>query len=79
MSEAWLEAYKKTDAQIGENKILYSGTTTVSALVRKKGNERWLHCANVGDARAVLKYVLPTDSPADACSVFAELHNINGV
>jgi len=52
--EAWLEAYRKTDAQVGENKILYSGTTTVTALIRKKGDERWLHCANVGDARAVL-------------------------
>lgn len=58
--EAWLEAYRKTDAQVGENKILYSGTTTVTALIRKKGDERWLHCANVGDARAVLAYFPPS-------------------
>jgi len=52
--EAWADAYRKTDTQVGENKILYSGTTTVTALIRKKSDERWLHCANVGDARAVL-------------------------
>jgi protein phosphatase PTC1 len=54
VAEAWVEAYKKTDAQIAENKILYSGTTTTTALVRKKDGERWLYCANVGDARTVL-------------------------
>jgi len=51
---AWKEAYNKTDAQIGENKILYSGTTAVTAFIRKVNDERWLHVANVGDARAVL-------------------------
>jgi hypothetical protein len=60
--EAWADAYRKTDTQVGENKILYSGTTTVTALIRKKNDERWLHCANVGDARAVLACV-PLPSP----------------
>ncbi len=58
VANAWIDAYEKTDAQVGENKILYSGTTTVTALIRKKGDERWLHVANVGDARAVLGYVV---------------------
>jgi len=57
MAEAWKEAYVHTDTQIAENKILYSGTTAVTAFVRQKDGERWLHVANVGDARAVLKYV----------------------
>jgi len=52
--EAWKEAYTMTDRQIGENKILYSGTTAVTAFIRYKDGERWLHVANVGDARAVL-------------------------
>jgi len=54
IAEAWKEAYTATDKQIGENKILYSGTTTVTAFLRIKDGERWLHVANVGDARAVL-------------------------
>jgi len=52
--EAWKTAYNQTDTQIAANKIMYSGTTTVTALIRKKGDERWLHVANVCDARAVL-------------------------
>jgi len=54
MAEAWKECYTSTDAQVGENKILYSGTTAVTAFVCQKDGERWLHVANVGDARAVL-------------------------
>ncbi|KAL6069744.1 mgpp2cl-1, protein phosphatase 2C-like protein 1 [Balamuthia mandrillaris] len=54
VEEAWKATYKKTDEQIKENNIMYAGTTTVTALVRKKGEERWLYVANAGDARAVL-------------------------
>ncbi len=69
--EAWADAYRKTDTQVGENKILYSGTTTVTALIRKKNDERWLHCANVGDARAVLACVPPP--PPNIQSHFAQV------
>jgi len=51
---AWRESYKTTDQQLNENKVMYAGTTTVTAFIRKKDGERWLHVANVGDARAVL-------------------------
>jgi protein phosphatase PTC1 len=54
IEEDWKTAYAQTDREIAQNKIMYSGTTTVTALIRKKGDERWLHIANVGDARAVL-------------------------
>jgi len=53
--ESMKRAYKITDDQIGENKIEYSGTTTVSAFIRQeKDGSRRLYTANVGDARAVL-------------------------
>lgn len=54
ISAAWKESYKKTDDMIGEAKILYSGTTTVTAYIREHEGKRWLHCANAGDARIVL-------------------------
>lgn len=52
--DALRKAYKSTDVQIGENQIQFSGTTSVSALIRKQGTQRWLYTANAGDARAVL-------------------------
>jgi len=54
VEENWKTAYAQTDREIAQNKIMYSGTTTVTALIRKKNDERWVHIANVGDARAVL-------------------------
>jgi hypothetical protein len=69
--EAWADAYRRTDIQVGENKILYSGTTTVTALIRKKSDERWLHVANVGDARAVLAYGLPSTPLLSLLSIFS--------
>jgi len=54
IADAWHESYKTTDAQLNENKVMYAGTTSVTAFIRKKDGERWLHVANVGDARAVL-------------------------
>eukprot|EP01087_Luapelamoeba_hula_P002962 TRINITY_DN1278_c0_g1_i1.p1 TRINITY_DN1278_c0_g1~~TRINITY_DN1278_c0_g1_i1.p1 ORF type:complete len:258 (-),score=57.26 TRINITY_DN1278_c0_g1_i1:485-1258(-) len=51
---AWKTSYNKTDQQIAEAQIMYSGTTSVTAFIRKHDGERWLHVANVGDARAVL-------------------------
>ena len=52
------DSYAVTDSQIAEAKIQFSGTTTVSALLRveQDGSKR-LYVANVGDARAILKYV----------------------
>jgi len=51
--EALKQAYLRTDVQIGEAQV-GAGTTAVSALIRYKGNERWLYIANAGDARGVL-------------------------
>jgi len=51
--EALKQAYLTTDTQIGEAKV-GAGTTAVSALIRYKGNDRWLYIANAGDARGVL-------------------------
>lgn len=52
--EAIRAAYLLTDKQLAESQIQFSGTTSVSALVRFEGEERYLYSANAGDARAVL-------------------------
>jgi len=55
VGEALTQAYLKTDKQMGDTQIQFSGTTSISVLIRKnKNGERWLYCANAGDARAVL-------------------------
>jgi len=52
--EAIRTAYLDTDKQLGESQVQFSGTTSVSALIRIDGSERYLYTANAGDARAVL-------------------------
>lgn len=52
--EALRQSYLVTDKQMGESQIQFSGTTCISVLIRKQGNERWLYAANAGDARAVI-------------------------
>jgi len=52
--EALRQSYLITDKQMGESQIQFSGTTCISVLIRKQGNERWLYAANAGDARAVI-------------------------
>jgi len=54
-SEALRQAYLLTDKQMGETQIQFSGTTTISGLIRPtKEGGRVLYSANAGDARAVL-------------------------
>jgi len=53
-SEALRQAYLLTDKQMGETQIQFSGTTSISALVRNHAGKRMLYSANAGDARAVL-------------------------
>jgi len=53
-SEALRQAYLITDKQMGETQIQFSGTTSITGLVRKHGGKRMLYMANAGDARAVL-------------------------
>jgi protein phosphatase PTC1 len=53
-SEALRQAYLLTDKQMGETQIQFSGTTSISALVRNTNGKRMLYVANAGDARAVL-------------------------
>lgn len=53
--EALVQGHLETDKQIAENKIQYSGTTTVVALIRiEEDGTKKLYAANAGDARAVL-------------------------
>ncbi|GAM25400.1 hypothetical protein SAMD00019534_085750 [Acytostelium subglobosum LB1] len=48
-------SYLTTDKQMTDEPIQYSGTTTVTALIRvNANNERMLYIANAGDARAVI-------------------------
>lgn len=56
VESAWMRTYKLTDDQVDENKIQYSGTTTVTAFIRVEGDKRMLYVANVGDARAVISH-----------------------
>lgn len=55
---AYEQAYLDTDAQLRRQNILRSGTTSVTCVIRRQDNQRFLHCANVGDSRAVLWFVL---------------------
>lgn len=52
--EALKQAYLATDKQMNEAQIQFSGTTCISVLLLKKGDEKILYAANAGDARAVL-------------------------
>lgn len=52
--ESIRSAYLLTDKQMGETQIQFSGTTSITALVRNQGGKRMLYVANAGDARAVL-------------------------
>jgi protein phosphatase PTC1 len=52
--DALRTAYLSTDKQMAETQIQFSGTTCISVLLRKQGDERILYAANAGDARAVL-------------------------
>eukprot|EP01133_Synstelium_polycarpum_P015598 gene15598-18532_t len=48
-------SYLTTDSQMSNEPIQFSGTTTISALIRyNENNERMLYVANAGDARAVI-------------------------
>jgi len=55
-SEALKQSYLKTDDQIKQTPIQFSGTTAVSAYITipPDTKERFLYVANAGDARAVL-------------------------
>mmetsp|Transcript_23614 Transcript_23614/g.32227 ORF Transcript_23614/g.32227 Transcript_23614/m.32227 type:complete len:320 (+) Transcript_23614:74-1033(+) len=52
--QALKESYLETDIQVAENKITYSGATSVSCLIATIEEKRMLYTANCGDARAVL-------------------------
>jgi len=52
--EALKSAYLSTDSQMAVTQIQFSGTTCITILIRKEGDERILYSANAGDARAVL-------------------------
>lgn len=52
--DALRNAYLSTDKQMAETQIQFSGTTCISVLILKQGNDRYLYAANAGDARAVL-------------------------
>ncbi|EGG15203.1 protein phosphatase 2C-related protein [Cavenderia fasciculata] len=49
------KSYLDTDEQMGNEPIQFSGTTTITALLRKNNDgEKHLYVANAGDARAVI-------------------------
>jgi len=53
--EAWHAAYLKTDADMADAEVGYSGSTVVTAYIcKKEDGTRCLYTANAGDARAVL-------------------------
>eukprot|EP01132_Coremiostelium_polycephalum_P009922 gene9922-12167_t len=48
-------SYLSTDRQMEKENIQFSGTTVISALIRKNSeNDKYLYIANAGDARAVI-------------------------
>jgi len=52
--DALRSSYLLTDKQMAETQIQFSGTTCISVLLRKQGDQKILYAANAGDARAVL-------------------------
>mmetsp|Transcript_5347 Transcript_5347/g.11255 ORF Transcript_5347/g.11255 Transcript_5347/m.11255 type:complete len:489 (+) Transcript_5347:313-1779(+) len=54
VAHAFLNAYRRVDIKLFEEKCHYVGTTAVTCFVRHDGNARRLYTANAGDARAVL-------------------------
>lgn len=53
-SEALKQAYLLTDKQMAETQIQFSGTTSITGLIREHEGKRTLFVANAGDARAVI-------------------------
>jgi len=55
ISQDYTKTYLRTDKEIIDRPIQRSGSTAVSALIRKNASgQKWLHVANIGDARAIL-------------------------
>ena len=54
VADAWKKAYEEMDQIITEEKIMFSGTTAATVLLRREGDIRRLYAANAGDARIVL-------------------------
>lgn len=54
VGEVWKKAYEQMDQIISEEKIMFSGTTAATVLLRREGDSRRLYAANAGDARIVL-------------------------
>jgi len=52
--DALRQSYLSTDKQMSEAQIQFSGTTCISVLLTKQGDQKTLYAANAGDARAVL-------------------------
>jgi len=52
--EALRSSYLLTDKQMADTQIQFSGTTCISVLLLKQGEQKVLYAANAGDARAVL-------------------------
>ncbi|EAL65310.1 protein phosphatase 2C-related protein [Dictyostelium discoideum AX4] len=54
--ELFRNSYLLTDKQMNESEIQFSGTTSITALIRKNpvDGEKYLYVANAGDARAVV-------------------------
>jgi len=53
-AESLRQAFHKTDKEIAENQIQFSGTTAVVGLIRSSAGKRVLYVANCGDARGVI-------------------------
>jgi len=54
MAAVWKTSFLATDEAMKNEKISYSGTTVVTALIVQEKTAKHLFVANVGDARAVL-------------------------
>lgn len=52
--EAFKKAYQEMDDKVASQVKEKSGSTAVTILIRKEGDQRVIHSANCGDARAVL-------------------------
>lgn len=52
--KALQESFLKTDQQIIDQNLTKSGCTAVACFLARRGERRYLYCANIGDSHAVL-------------------------
>jgi len=54
VQELWIKTFASTDEKLKDAVPASQGSTAVTCIITGEGEERQIHCANVGDSRAIL-------------------------